>query len=95
MSYNVFYIPKRNSSSNVKVGLLMKSVHKFNDFKISQVKNEICQKMGVEAKECLMTNLDFKNEPKIYSDDLVISNIATDSYSTFDHPQLLVYKLTP
>lgn len=94
MKFTVYFIPERNSESNLKMNLKIKSVHKFNDFSSSFVKQELCQKLEEDPDRCILTNLDFQNDSQIYGEDTKMSTVNTEGYSVLHFPTLLVYKLS-
>lgn len=93
VNYQVYFIPQNNSKKNIRVDLKVKSIHKFNDFKVSQIKELVCAELKVDPSSCVMTNLDFKGYTKIFLDQMKMSSIV-EPRSSYSNPNILVYQFS-
>lgn len=62
----------------------MKSIHKFNDFLVSEIKEKICAKLKIDPISCILTNLDYKGHPKLFLDQMRLSNFVDPRSSQYN-----------
>lgn len=94
IEFVAYFIPQNHKTKNIKSEIKIKSIHKYNDFQVSEIKKQLCSNLKTNEENCVLTNLDFNDFPKIYENSFKISSIIELGYSSYNKPNILLYQFS-